>query len=96
MQQRLDGAVEQLHRSARRLVEDRRHQVERVQDRLHAAHPEAPLRRGYAMVERDGDVVRTAASLSPGDRVRLRLADGQRTADIVDDTADDTADDTDA
>jgi len=90
MQQRLDGAVEQLHRSARRLVEDRRHQVERVQDRLHAAHPEAPLRRGYAMVERDGDVVRTAASLSPGDRVRLRLADGQRTADIVDDTADDT------
>ncbi|NBC86620.1 MAG: hypothetical protein GVY25_10565, partial [Bacteroidetes bacterium] len=43
---------------------------------------------------RDGDVVRTAASLSPGDRVRLRLADGQRAADIVDDTADDTADDT--
>jgi exodeoxyribonuclease VII large subunit len=83
MQQRVDGSVERLHRAVRRLAEKRRHEVERLQDRLTAAHPTAPLKRGYAMVERDGNLVRSAGTLSPGDRVHLRFADGQRHADVV-------------
>lgn len=83
MQQRVDGSVERLHRAVRRLAEKRRHEVERLQDRLTAAHPTAPLKRGYAMVERDGTLVRSADTLAPGDRVHLRFADGQRNADVV-------------
>ncbi|WP_179862241.1 exodeoxyribonuclease VII large subunit [Longibacter salinarum] len=84
MQQRVDGIVEQLHRSASRMIERRRHVVERLQDRIRAAHPKAPLRRGYAMIERDGQIVRSVANLTTGDRVQIRLDDGHRSADIVD------------
>jgi exodeoxyribonuclease VII large subunit len=84
MQQRLDSATDQLQRAMKRRTETERHQVERLGDRLRSADPEAPLRRGYAMVERDGTPVSSASDLSTGDRVRLRLHDGTRDADIVD------------
>ena len=83
MQQTLDGAVDRLHRSAQRITETRRHRLERLRDRLRSANPEAPLRRGYAMVERDGAAVRRAAHLDPGDRVTLHLSDGTRRAEIT-------------
>ena len=83
MQQRLDSATDQLQRAMKRRTETERHQVERLRDRLRSADPEAPLRRGYAMIERDGTPVSSASNLSTGDRVRLRLHDGTRDADIV-------------
>jgi len=83
MQQTLDGAIDRLHRSAQRITETRHHRLERLRDRLRSADPEAPLRRGYAMVERDGATVRRAAHLDLGDRVTLRLSDGTRDAKIT-------------
>ena len=51
--------------------------------RLAALSPLATLGRGYAMVERpDGRPVSSAAALSPGDRVQLRLRDGRRPARV--------------
>lgn len=85
MQQRLDNATDRLQRAVGRRVENERHTIERLRDRLRSADPEAPLRRGYAMVERDGASVRSAGDLSTGDRVRLRLHDGTRDAEVVDD-----------
>lgn len=84
MQQRLDTAADRLQRAVGRRVENERHLVDRLRDRLRSADPEAPLRRGYAMVERNGASVRSASDLSTGDRVRLRLHDGARDAEVVD------------
>ncbi len=71
---------------------DRRiaHHLERAGARLRALsshlaalEPLRPLRNGFAVVERNGRVVRRAASVEPGDALRLRFEDG-----TVDATAD--------
>jgi len=49
--------------------------------RLRALSPAATLHRGYAIVQRaDGRVVRTPDEVSTGDRLRVRLAEGELTA----------------
>ncbi len=50
-------------------------------DRLRALSPIATLERGYAVVERaDGTSAASATALLEGERVRLRFANGRRTA----------------
>jgi exodeoxyribonuclease VII large subunit len=44
--------------------------------RLAASDPLAPVRRGYVLVRRDGEVVRSVEGVAPGDRLDLRFADG--------------------
>jgi hypothetical protein len=48
--------------------------------------PKATLDRGYAIVQRaeDGRLVRAAHAVAPGDRLRMRLADGELAATVVD------------
>jgi exodeoxyribonuclease VII large subunit len=53
--------------------------------RLRALSPAATLRRGYAIVQReDGAVVRAPAEVTAGDRLRLRLAEGDLSASVTD------------
>ncbi len=49
---------------------------------LEALNPEAVLRRGYAIVRRDGRPVRTVGSLSGGGIVDVQLGDGAFTATV--------------
>jgi len=49
---------------------------------LRGADPNAPLERGYAIVVRDGVVVRNAAQLRVGDEVRARFGRGSASARI--------------
>lgn len=52
--------------------------------RLRALSPAATLQRGYAVVQRaDGAVVRAPAEVSPGDPLRVRLAEGELTATVM-------------
>jgi exodeoxyribonuclease VII large subunit len=53
--------------------------------RLEALSPLATLARGYAIVERlpRRELVRNAQALSPGDRLRLRLAEGEAAATVT-------------
>lgn len=56
-----------------RAADDIRHTLARVT----SLSPAATLQRGYAVLQRnDGQVVRRAAEVSPGDRLRARLAEG--------------------
>ncbi|GGM19610.1 exodeoxyribonuclease 7 large subunit [Micromonospora sonchi] len=51
--------------------------------RLRALSPAATLDRGYAIVQRpDGHVVRAATEVTPGDPLRLRLAQGELSATV--------------
>jgi exodeoxyribonuclease VII large subunit len=51
--------------------------------RLRALSPAATLHRGYAIVQRaDGHVVRAAADVDGGDKLRVRLAEGELTATV--------------
>ncbi|MGX4656605.1 exodeoxyribonuclease VII large subunit [Micromonospora sp. SCSIO 07396] len=51
--------------------------------RLRGLSPAATLDRGYAIVQRaDGHVVRAAGEVAAGDRLRIRLAEGELTATV--------------
>ncbi|WP_022835697.1 exodeoxyribonuclease VII large subunit [Salisaeta longa] len=81
-QQRLDHLVDRLQRAGRAMVRERRQRVATLQQQLRSLDPEAPLRRGYALVQRDGTVVPTAAAAEPGTRLTLRFADGTRVVEV--------------
>src|SRR5262249_28730743 len=54
----------------------RRDKLESLSVRLRALSPLSVLERGYAIVSTDEGVIREAGELSPGERVRVRLARG--------------------
>jgi len=83
VRQRLDALTDRLHRSATQIPERARTRIERLHSRLQAVDPEQPLRRGYALVERDGTAVHAAADLALGDRVALQFHDDSRPAEIL-------------
>jgi exodeoxyribonuclease VII large subunit len=74
--ERLEGDAERLRRGSRLLLERRRTALEQCAGRLRALSPRATLTRGYAIVRKRDEVVRTAAVLGEGDRVDVELAEG--------------------
>jgi len=60
----------------------RRRALDNLQRRLQALGPTATLSRGYAIVEVDGRILRSAADAAPGNRLRIRLQRGQLTSTV--------------
>jgi exodeoxyribonuclease VII large subunit len=68
-----------LEHRLRAAAEELRHTLAR----LRALSPAATLQRGYAIVQRaDGHVLRAEADVSPGDELRVRLAEGELAATV--------------
>ena len=75
---------------SRRMGECMQHRLTREQGRLSALSgtldalsPLKVLSRGYAIVKKDGQVIKRASDVSPGDRVAIRLAEGALSAEIL-------------
>jgi exodeoxyribonuclease VII large subunit len=60
----------------------RRHAIDQLRRRLAALGPAATLSRGYAIVEFDGHILHDAASVGPGNQLRVRLHHGQLTSTV--------------
>ena len=80
--QQVDDLLGRLHRMAGRCVEIKKRRWKALDDRLRILGPERPLRQGYVLVERDGEIVRRSDDLATGDHVQLRFGDGRRAATI--------------
>ena len=83
--QHLDAMVDRLTRTGNRLTDSARSHLERLADRLQAADPEQPLRRGYAYPTHDGNPVESVDALASGERLRLRFHDGHCVTEVVPD-----------
>jgi exodeoxyribonuclease VII large subunit len=57
--------------------------LERLAGRLEPANVAKLLRRGFALVLRDGHLVTRSASVAPGDGVRVALAEGWLDAQVT-------------
>jgi exodeoxyribonuclease VII large subunit len=75
--QRLGREHERLRRAPALLVERRRAKLAQTAGRLRALSPRATLDRGYAIVRREGELVRSAASVAAGDTIAVEVADGR-------------------
>jgi exodeoxyribonuclease VII large subunit len=61
-------------------LEGQNREMELTAQFLKMASPDYVMRRGYALILKDGKIVKRAAGLSAGDEVTARFADGDRTA----------------
>jgi exodeoxyribonuclease VII large subunit len=75
--ERIASEGARLRHASALLIERRRSTLERSAARLRALSPLATLERGYAIVRREGAVVRAASALASGDEVDVRLAEGR-------------------
>ncbi|MBI3189620.1 MAG: exodeoxyribonuclease VII large subunit [Ignavibacteriales bacterium] len=57
--------------------------LDSLQHRLASVDPQQVLKRGYAMVYRDGKVVSSAVALSANEEVEMQFHDGRKRAEIV-------------
>ena len=74
--QRLTALHERLRRAPLLALERRRARLDTVHARLGALSPVATLERGYAIVRRGDDVVRSSGQVASGDEIAVRVADG--------------------
>lgn len=81
--ERIDALPERLRSAADSLLMRRRHDLELSEQHIRLASPDVLLKRGYTMTLRDGVIVKRASTLSPGDTVTIRFADGEREGRIV-------------
>jgi exodeoxyribonuclease VII large subunit len=80
---RLESAEQSMNRIASALVAARTAKLDRASARLQALSPLAVLNRGYALVYgADGQLVRDAAQVRPGETIRARLAKDALTAEV--------------
>ncbi len=77
LRQRTDDLVSQATLAVSHLLQLHRARLVGVSARLEALNPLAVLQRGYAVVRRDGQFVRSAAQVSSGDRLSIRVSDGE-------------------
>ena len=73
---RLIATHERLRRAPLLALERRRARLDTAHARLAALSPVATLERGYAIVRRGDDVIRSPAQVSPGDPLTVRVAEG--------------------
>ncbi len=74
--QRLAAAHERLGRAPLLALERRRARLDTAHARLGALSPRATLERGYAIVHRGDEVVRSPQQVAHGDGIDVRVADG--------------------
>ena len=72
---KLDQSLTLLPLYANRLLDKKLHALELMERSLELMSPESILKKGYAIVEKQGRSA-SAASLSPGDEVKITLVDG--------------------
>jgi exodeoxyribonuclease VII large subunit len=77
LRQRADDLISQATLSVSHHLQLRRVRLIGLVARLDALNPLAVLRRGYAVVRREGQLVRSVAQVSPGDRLSVRVSDGE-------------------
>lgn len=81
---RLDDAVEGLFAASAERARRAGERLNLQAAKLNALSPLFPLKKGYAIVkDAKGKAVKTAAALSPGDRLSLQFAEGRAEAEVT-------------
>ncbi len=88
--ERVENLAARLQSAAQRAIERRAAHLDTLGRALTGLDPDATLRRGYALVTRqDGVIVRAPGDVLAGERVRIRLAEGQIAAKVEGNEEDD-------
>ncbi len=82
--QALPGLQQTMTHCLHSAVAEKKQNVKRLEAQLRALSPLGVLERGYSLTETEaGAVVRDAADVKPGDRIKTRFAKGSITSEII-------------
>lgn len=84
-EQRVDDLTRRSDRAMLGRIRETNEQINRLQSSLRALDPARVLKRGYAIVERDGAPIPDSTLLTTGDNITLRMRDGSKGAVIEED-----------
>jgi exodeoxyribonuclease VII large subunit len=74
----ISGLVSRSHRSMSSAIAIAAEEISGLQTQVRTLSPQATLDRGYSVVQKsDGSVLRKASEAAPGEKLRLRLAQGE-------------------
>ncbi len=82
-QQKLDHIQYRLHRALITSLNEKQQKLLLQSQALHSMSPLATLERGYAVVFKDTQVIRSAVQLTLGDRIRVKLAEGEVQCEVT-------------
>ena len=83
VQQRLDQCRDSLEHTAQRFVQQRQNVLAGVRARLTAIDPLGALNTGFALVyDKQGQIIRNAGDMYPGQQIGLRFKDGRVQAEV--------------
>lgn len=72
-EQAIRRSTEQLTSLCHQRRQQYEHQLQQYEQVIRLAHPDNILRRGFALVERQGKLLTTHSTIAPGDELRIRL-----------------------
>lgn len=78
----IEESTDDLHDSVLRIIGSKQKLVESQSRTLAALSPQAVLKRGYAVVRKQGRAIKAATAVRSGDRLDIQLADGHIEADV--------------
>jgi exodeoxyribonuclease VII large subunit len=74
----ISGLVSRSHRSMSSAIAIAAEEIGGLRTQVRTLSPQATLDRGYSVVQKsDGSVLRKASEVKPGEKLRLRLAQGE-------------------
>lgn len=82
--QRLDELQRAMQLALRNALNIKRNQLDHIRQQLAAMNPASILDRGYSICYKDGEIVKDARQLTPGDSVTVALSKGRFKSDITD------------
>ena len=80
IQERLDNFLNRIEMALRRVLGQSSEMLERIERLLRSFDPKQVLKRGYGIVYRDGQLVRSAKQVKTGDELDITLQDGDLSA----------------
>ncbi|MGB3787786.1 MAG: exodeoxyribonuclease VII large subunit [Phormidesmis sp.] len=82
-QKLLKWQTRQLISAVSQRLQRAQHQHQLLQEKLATLDPEAVLKRGYALVKREGQIATSAEQLPPGTEIEIQLSKGQIKATVI-------------
>ena len=82
LKQRTEDLGHRLERLGERLIDQKKELLDKYVQQLRLLDPRLPLKKGYTMVEQDGELIRSAKQLQTNSTVELQFYDGSREAVI--------------
>lgn len=77
MRASLQSIEMRLHAAMQTVLTMKRHQLKQAALRISVAGPVETMKRGYAIVTKQDELLRSAADAEKGDRLYIRFADGK-------------------